>query len=128
MSLDSSDTGRFWRLIADEHLPYHRCGACAHVDYPPLSSCRRCGERIDMWPVSGGGGTVRTWTLVERTGDPAFGAILPYAVAIVEMDEGFLMLAGIDPPDQVDIGRRVRITFHRSPATGQLVPHFVVAP
>jgi len=79
-----------------------------------------------MWDTSRGRGTIRTWTLIERSGDPAFVAMLPFAVAIVEMDEGFMILAGIDPPDQVDISRRCRTTFRRSPATGRTVPHFLV--
>lgn len=128
MTPDSTDTDRFWRLIAAEQLPYHRCGACGRVDYPPLSSCRHCGAAIETWQFSKGRGTIRTWTLVERTGDPAFVPMLPFATAIVEMDESFLVLAGIDPPDRVDIGRSCRVGFRISPATGRTVPHFRVEP
>jgi len=121
---DGTDTDRFWQHIEREELPYHRCEKCGRPDHPPLSSCRHCGAAISAWQVSRGRGTIRTWTLVERSGDSAFREMLPFATAIVEMDEGFLLLAGIDPPDQVDIGERCRLTFRISPATGRTLPHF----
>ena len=126
MTSPATDLEQFWQRIAEETLPYHRCDTCDRVDFPPLSNCRFCGATIDAWRASAGRGTIRTWTLIERSGDPVFKTLLPFAVAIVEMDEGFMIVAGICPPHLVDIGRRCRTTFRRSPAAGRTVPHFLV--
>lgn len=125
---EGTATDRFWSRIATGVLPYQRCPACGAVDFPPLSSCRSCGRPVDHWEESAGVGTVTTWTGIERTGDPAFRPLLPYAVAIVTLDEGFSMIARVDPIDAVEIGARCRLRFETSPATGRPVPHFEIAP
>jgi uncharacterized OB-fold protein len=123
-----TDAGGFWSLVAEGSLPYQRCAACGTVDCPPGSSCRACGAPVEGWLSSEGLGTVVTWTQIERTGDPAYQRELPYVVAIIELDEGFSMLAGIGPAASVDIGVRCRLGFRRSPATDSMAPHFEVVP
>jgi hypothetical protein len=59
------------------------------------------------WRVSEGHGTVYATTTVRRRGEE------PYDVSLIDLDEGFRMMArveGLDPQD-VRIGMRVRVRF-----------------
>jgi uncharacterized OB-fold protein len=58
---------------------------------------------------------VHAVTVVYRPPTPAFKADVPYAIALVDVDEGFRMMAnvvGVDA-ERVAIGDRVRVVFER---------------
>ena len=58
-------------------------------------------------------GTIWTLTVAHRPGHPAWASEAPYAIAIVELDEGPRILANIvgDRPAELHIGDRVRVSF-----------------
>lgn len=55
---------------------------------------------------------------MRQSGDPYFKTRLPYAVAMVELDEGIRMMTGIveTPLESLRIGMRVEVLFE--PAAG----------
>jgi uncharacterized OB-fold protein len=57
-------------------------------------------------------GTVYSWSIVWRPQTPSFEA--PYAVAIVDLDEGYQMIANIIGCDHESVhsGMRVSVAFH----------------
>jgi len=64
---------------------------------------------------SKGQGTVYTYSVVRLNRHPAFAPLGPYAVAYVDLDEGFRILTNVvnvaDPTTDVKIGQRVKVTW-----------------
>jgi uncharacterized OB-fold protein len=58
-------------------------------------------------------GTVYTYTIVHRAGSAAFAAETPYAIVLVDLDEGVRVMSNMVncEPEQVSIGMPVRMVF-----------------
>lgn len=83
-------------------LHFQRCRACEGWRHPPRFRCAGCGSDDWAWARSSGRGRIFTWTVTHRPIDPAFAAEVPYAVVVVEMDEGVRVvgnLLGLAPGD-----------------------------
>jgi uncharacterized OB-fold protein len=54
-----------------------------------------------------------TWTVIERPLHPAFAKDVPYAPAVVELEEGVRLLSQVVDcaPDALEIGLPVEVTF-----------------
>lgn len=95
-----ADTAAFWKGLNEGKLLLQHCLDCAHVQYYQQGMCRRCGgERLEHRPASGRG-KVHSFSVVHRAPGPAFKRDVPYAVLLVELEEGPRMissLAGADP-------------------------------
>ena len=111
---------RFWRKIPQRYnLIGTRCTTCGRHFFPPRSfcpECRRSGKIVDH--KFKGTGTVITHTII-RTASDQFADLTPYALAIIELDEGPRMTAQIVcSPEEVKTGMRVRPVFRRIAADG----------
>ncbi len=107
------DTQPFWEATKEHRLTYQTCRACSKVVFYPRAHCPHCGSRDLEWHDSKGFGTVYTYSVVRLNRHPAFADLGPYAVAYVDLDEGFRMLTNIvgvaDPVKDVRIGMRVKV-------------------
>ena len=77
------------------------------------------------WKPASGGGEVFTYTVVHHPYDPSLVDKIPYAAAVVQLDEGPFFhtdIVGCDPGD-VHIGMRVHVTFVETD-DGFVIPHF----
>ncbi len=110
-SLDELDTGPFWAATSGHELRYQRCIECVQVVFYPRKHCTNCGSSMLEWHVSAGEGVIYSFTVIRRNGHPYFSSIVPYVVALVDMDEGFRMMTNIvqTAPENVRIGQRVRV-------------------
>ncbi len=98
----------FYEAAGRGELIYGRCAACGEASLTPRWFCTSCGSR-DMIPsVSKGLGVVESITTVHRGNRPAFSA--PYQVAILALDEGFRLMAGVIGEDCA-IGDAVVVEF-----------------
>ena len=111
----SAEARPFWDGCREGELRYQACAACGAVQFYPRALCARCGGVDLAWRRSRGEGVVHAVTVVHRAPSEAFRADVPYAVALVDLDEGFRMMANVVgvPPDRVAIGDRVRVVFER---------------
>ena len=92
----------FYRFTAAGELRFQRCADCATWRHPPRHRCGACGSSSWTWERSGCRGTVFTWTISHRAFDPAFAGALPYAIVVVELEEGprvVCNLLDLDPSD-----------------------------
>lgn len=107
------DTQSFWEATKEHRLTYQTCTSCGKVVFYPRAHCPHCGSRKLVWHDSRGEGTVYTYSVVRLNRHPAFVALGPYAVALVDLDEGFRMVTNIvgvaDPVKDVRIGMRVKV-------------------
>jgi len=118
----SAHSAPYWEGTRLGELRYQRC-ANGHAEFDPTVICRTCGSRDLRWECSAGLGTVYSWTVVWRPQQPAF--VVPYAPAIIDMDEGYQILASIVGCDVADlaVGMRVAVEFHPV-AGGFVLPYF----
>ena len=90
----------FYGFLARGELRLQRCESCGAWRHPPRHRCAACGAVEARWDVPSGRGRLFTWTVTHRAVDPAFTP--PYAVVVVELDEGPRLvgnLRGLDPAD-----------------------------
>jgi uncharacterized OB-fold protein len=99
---------QFFAAAARGELWIQRCEACGHRQFYPRQLCTACGGAVG-WEAASGRGTVHTFTIVRQNAAPPFKGLLPYAVAMVELDEGVRMMGNVTgiPALQVKIGLRV---------------------
>lgn len=80
------------------------CGQCGRAHYSPRVLCPHCGSTSLSWQQSAGLGTVySTSTISPRNAEP-------YAVVLVDLDEGPRLMSNVVgiPAGEVQIGLRVR--------------------
>jgi hypothetical protein len=113
----------YWEACARKELTYQRCIACGFIGLRSFVLCGDCGGRESERLLSAGSGKLYSWTIVWRAPSPGFN--VPYAPAVVELDEGFFVVSsivGCEPEDLQD-GLRVQVEFH--PASEEIwLPYF----
>lgn len=82
------ETRPFWDGLVDDVVRVQRCESCRTAQLYPRVRCRSCWSASLVWEDASGDGAIWTWTVVHRTGHPAWQAETPYAVVIVELAEG----------------------------------------
>ncbi|MDB5721052.1 MAG: hypothetical protein JWP15_1670 [Alphaproteobacteria bacterium] len=103
----------FWQGGEHGQLLIARCHGCGKYFHPPAPVCPRCTSTdVSPEPVSGRG-AVFSFTINRQAWLPELSE--PYVVAIVELDEqpGLRFVTNVVgmPPDEVEIGLRVRVVF-----------------
>lgn len=113
----------YWDAAVRGELVYQRCDACGTIPLRPTTVCGNCLGRSLTWTPSAGTGSLYSWTVVWRPQHPSF--TVPYAPAIVELDEGFRMMSAVVGcmPDELEAGMRLTVEFHPASKTIAL-PYF----
>ena len=98
----------FFEAAGRGELLYQRCPACGHRQFYPRALCTACGGDT-AWATASGRGVVHTFTIIRQNGQPPFKNELPYAVAMVELEEGVRMMGNVTgcPTENVRIGMPV---------------------
>jgi uncharacterized protein len=121
------DSQPYWDALREHRLLFQRCRACGHAQLYFRAVCRRCWSRDLQATEAAGTGTVHSFSVMHAVGDPELKAELPYAIAIIELDEGARLLSRIDgDPASAHIGQRVRVTY-RDLDEETTIPHFEAA-
>lgn len=113
--LDELDTQAFWQATKEQRLTYQRCAACNGVVFYPRSHCTHClSDKLTLQTASGRG-TVYSYSVVRQSYHPFFRALVPYAVAWIDLEEGPRMLSNVvgvnDPLTDIQIGMPVEVTW-----------------
>lgn len=113
----------YWDGCLRGDLMFQRCTACGHAIFNPAPICRWCASSALEWERSEGAGSVYSWTVVWRPQVPAFE--VPYVPAIINVDEGYQMIANVIgcEPDIISLDMRVGVEFH-SIGGGMALPYF----
>lgn len=119
----SALTQPYWDGCARGQLLYQRCESCGGAIFDPAPICRFCGSTSLEWAESSGRGTVYSWSIVWRPQTPAF--VVPYAAAIVDVDEGYQIVSNIIgcEPEAIHLGMPVQVEFHEI-GSGFSLPYF----
>ncbi len=109
-----------WRTYPQSYrLEAARCRGCNKVFFPPRLICNKChGREFEHFNMKRTGKVV-THTVI-RTPSDAFSGQAPFAVGIIEMDDGARLTAEIADVDleEVRIGMPVRLEFRRHYSDG----------
>ena len=65
-----------------------RCSACGVTMLPYRRDCDACLCTDLLWIESSGKGTVATWGVMHQKYHPGWAAVVPYNIAMVDLEEG----------------------------------------
>lgn len=102
----------FWDAARAHRLLVQHCEGCGRNQFPPTMRCPSCGAAT-VWVETEGRGVIHTFTVMRRAYHPSFELSLPYAVAVIQLDEGPMMLTDLIGADlgEVEVGRRVTVWY-----------------
>ncbi len=119
----------FWDGLKEHQFLLYRCKRCGTC-YWPMAYCRKHEDIPSLeemeWVPTSGRGHVFTWLVVHQVLHPAYADETPYAMAMVELEEGPLFptrLTGC-APDTVKVGLPVEVAYRDVPETGMTLPLF----
>jgi uncharacterized OB-fold protein len=106
----------FWDACKEHRLIMQQCAACANYMFYPAYMCPHCGCSELRWEQVSGRGSIHSITTVHHPADPVFAQSTPYVVALIQLDEGPVMMSNIVGEDRLDssIGDRVEVTFEET--------------
>ena len=107
----------FWEAARSRKLVMQCCKACGHVQFYGRPFCLECGSDDLEWRPVSGKGTVYSQTIVHVPFVEGFEP--PYAVALVDLDEGPRLLTNI-VGGACEIGARVKVTWREREGTPPL--------
>ncbi len=119
------DTERYWQGTARGELWIQRCGACGRSYFYPRGGCPHCSSTDVTWTRASGRARLHTYVISHRPA-PGFARGTPYAIAVVELEEGPRMMTNIvgvaNTPEQLDLDMALEVDFE--PRGDQMVPVF----
>jgi uncharacterized OB-fold protein len=75
--------------------------------------CPRCSSKQWTWTATSGRGRIYSYVVYHRVYHPAFASEVPYAVAVIELDEGPRMYSNVIgmPPDKLSCDMKVEVAY-----------------
>jgi hypothetical protein len=110
--IPDAESAPFWAATLDGKLLIQRCTDCAQAQLYARPHCLACRGPV-RWVEATGTGTIYSYTVIRQNPSRSFRHLLPFVVALVDLDEGPRVMSNIvgSPPDSVAIGCQVRVTF-----------------
>jgi uncharacterized protein len=109
----------------DGRLVYQQCADCGAVPFYPRAVCPSCWSSALVEKTSAGHGAVHSFTTQYRPGGPGFADDVPYTLVLVDLDEGFRVLADLRdfPVESLAVGLPVEVFFDEA-GPGLVLPRF----
>ncbi len=112
------ETEFFWRKTKDHELWIQRCIGCPEVEaffYPRLHCPNpKCITGKVEWFQASGNGTLYSYMINYRPA-PGFEADAPYAIAVIQLEEGPRMMGNIvgieNTPENLVLDMPLKVTF-----------------
>ena len=109
----SPEMAPFFEAARRHELVVQRCARCGTPRFPARSICSRCLSRDASWTPVSGRGTVFSFAVMHQAYHPGFAAEVPYAVVVIQLEEGVRMLSNLVgcPVGDVRVGLPVEVVF-----------------
>jgi uncharacterized OB-fold protein len=109
----SAESQAYWDGLRDRKLLMPRCDACGKYWFPPSLLCPHCNATKWTWTSTSGRGRIFSYVVYHRVYHPGFADEVPYAVAVVELDEGPRMVSNVIgiAPDKLACDLRVEVVY-----------------
>ena len=89
---------QFFNFISEGKLKGLKCKNCGNLILPPRIKCSKCGHKEFEWIDLSGKGKLLTYTVIYVP-PKKFKEEAPYAIGVVELDEGVRLEARISGVD-----------------------------
>jgi uncharacterized OB-fold protein len=118
----------FYAHCARGELRFQRCTGCGAWRHPPRILCPQCASEAWEWARSSGRGRLFSWTVTHQGIVPWFAQDVPYAVAVVELEEGPRIVSGLRgiPLDRLALGLPLEVAFEK--VSEEIGLHYFRAP
>jgi uncharacterized OB-fold protein len=107
----SAETSFYWEALSEHKLRLQGCGECGRLRFPPMPSCPYCASGTTLLRELSGRGSVYSFVVVRAPFSPAFAPEVPYAVALVELEEGSRLPARLEDFEAAAIDSPVEAEF-----------------
>jgi len=108
------ETQPYWDGARAGELRIQCCTACGDHYFYPRPLCPRCGSEAVEWVTASGRATLHSYVINHRPA-PGFENEAPYAIAIVQLEEGPRMmtnLVGVQAtPEQLVLDMALEVAF-----------------
>ena len=97
--------------LKDGRLMGSRCKGCGYKTFPPVADCPKCMSGEFEFVEYEGRGTLHTFTKISAA-PTGFEGVVPYTIAVVDLDEGGRLLAWFGDTiaeEEYRIGMRVQV-------------------
>jgi uncharacterized OB-fold protein len=134
----TDESAPFWEATSKHELRIQRCLSCGRLRFPPRPACPWCRSWEFEWSLVSGRGRIWSYVVPHPPLLPAFEAMAPYNVVVVELEEdATIRLVGnlLESPDgalndvdpsTIEIGEAVRVVFQDA-GEGIVLPRWVRA-
>lgn len=106
------ETAHFWEGAKAGELRLQRCRSCREMYFPPRPFCPECGSRDVAVEKASGRATLHSYVINHL---PSPGREGPFAVAVVELEEGPRMMSNIldcpQTPEALVLDMALEVTF-----------------
>lgn len=111
------ETQPFWDGARDGKLMIQFCNQCQKSYFYPRPYCPFCMSEDTEWRQASGKATLHTY-LINHRPPPGFEADAPYAIAIVQLDEGPRMMTNLvdveQTPEALTIDMPLEVAFEQA--------------
>ncbi|GAA0603683.1 OB-fold domain-containing protein [Sporichthya brevicatena] len=107
------ETKPFWDACAEGELRLQYCTACEGHYFPPRFFCPTCLSRDVEWRAVSGRGRLYSYVINQSFAPPGWET--PYAIALVELEEGPRLMSNIldvpQTPEALVLDMELEVTF-----------------
>ncbi|QIE56712.1 Zn-ribbon domain-containing OB-fold protein [Pikeienuella piscinae] len=121
-----ADSATYWEGCREGRLLIQRCSECETLRFPPNRICAACHSDKVKWVEASGKGRVYSWIVVNHpVPREVYGDDVPYAVALIELEEGVRMVSNVIgcDPHAIAADMSVEVVFE-SGGEGVVLPKF----
>jgi len=96
-------------------LMLQKCDSCGRLRFPAHELCSKCNSTASRWVPVSGRGEVFSFNIMHQVYHPGFAAEVPYAVVVVELEEGCKFVSNLlgVKPHEIKCGMPVEVTFEK---------------
>jgi hypothetical protein len=96
-------------------LMVQKCDSCGTLRFPAHDLCSMCNSTASRWVPVSGRGEVFSFNIMHQLYHPGFAKEVPYAVVMVELEEGCKFVSNLlgIKPHEIRSGMPVEVTFEK---------------
>jgi len=109
---------QFYKNIGQKKLTGGKCRKCGKIHVPPRPLCDKCLSTEFEWVELPQTGKLITYTVIH-VAPPQFQSMVPYAVGIVQLENGVKLPGMIKdiPLERIRVGMPLKMEFEETPQT-----------
>ena len=108
------ETRHYWDGAKDGKLILQKCNDCSDNYFPPRPFCPKCGSRSVQEFQASGKGSLYSYVINHL---PSPGFTPPFAIAVVELEEGPRLMSNIveceQTPEALELDMPLEVTFEK---------------